>query len=113
MVDPSTTRLAHLRGGKYRQPGAGREATERRAKSENDEVREGAGCYSPLFPARADDVLAGAVAVVKFIEESIQEGRDDTELVVLQSSQYGGFSRSTMSSMLRLRRVSLSTISAS
>jgi hypothetical protein len=64
---------------------------ERRVWSEAGEVLEGAGCYSPLFPARADDVMGGAVAVVKFIEDTIQARRDDAELVVLQSSRYGGF----------------------
>lgn len=64
---------------------------ERRVWSKAGEILEGAGCYSPLFPARADDVMGGAVAVVKFIEATIQECHDEAELIVLQSSQYGGF----------------------
>lgn len=64
---------------------------ERQVWKKAGEVFEGAGCYSPLFPARADDVMGGAVAVVKFIEETIQMRRDDAELVVLQASRYGGF----------------------
>jgi hypothetical protein len=64
---------------------------ERRVFKGADEVLEGAGCYSPLFPARADDVMGGAVAVVKFIEDTIQAHHDDAELVVLQVSRYGGF----------------------
>jgi hypothetical protein len=66
-------------------------AKERHVWADAGEVVEGAGCYSPLFPARADDVAAGAVAVVKFIEDTIEASHDEAELVVLQSSQYGGF----------------------
>lgn len=66
-------------------------AKERRVWAEAGEVMEGAGCYSPLFPARADDVAAGAVAVVKFIESTITASRDAKEIVVLQASPYGGF----------------------
>ena len=57
------------------------------------ESREGAGCYSPLFPARVDDVMAAAVAVVKFIEETLARNDLVPQMVVLQSSQYGGFSQ--------------------
>lgn len=66
-------------------------AKERRVWTEAGEVLEGAGCYSPLFPARADDVMAGAVAIVKFIEDTIETSHDEPELVVLQASRYGGF----------------------
>ena len=64
---------------------------ERRVWTEAEEVFEGAGCYSPLFPARADDVAAGAVAVVKFIERTITANHDEADLLVLQASPYGGF----------------------
>ena len=64
---------------------------ERRVWTESEEVFEGAGCYSPLFPARADDVAAGAVAVVKFIERTITANHDEADLLVLQASPYGGF----------------------
>lgn len=64
---------------------------ERRIWSQAGERFEGTGCYSPLFPARVDDVMGGAVAAVKFVEETVNLGRDETELVVLQSSRYGGF----------------------
>lgn len=66
-------------------------AKERRVWAKAGEVTEGAGCYSPLFPARADDVAAGAVAVVKFIENTITASHDEAGLVVLQASPYGGF----------------------
>lgn len=64
---------------------------ERRIWSQAGERIEGPGCYSPLFPARVDAVMGGAVAVVRFLEETVDVSRDETELVVLQSSQYGGF----------------------
>ena len=35
------------------------------------ETIEGAGCWSPLFPARFDDVMLGAVATAKVIAESV------------------------------------------
>ncbi|MGQ7244864.1 ThiF family adenylyltransferase [Salinicola sp. V024] len=34
------------------------------------ETLEGAGCWSPLFPARSDDVWLAAVATVKYLERS-------------------------------------------
>lgn len=64
---------------------------ERRDWAQAEERIEGAGCYSPLFPARADDVAAGAVAVVKFSEEAIEASHDEDELVVLRATRYGGF----------------------
>jgi len=64
---------------------------ERRVWAQAEERIEGAGCYSPLFPARADDIAAGAVAVVKFIEDTIEASNDEAELVVLQATRYGGF----------------------
>jgi hypothetical protein len=64
---------------------------ERQIWSQAGERIEGPGCYSPLFPARVDDVMGGAVALVKFLEETIGVSRDEAELVVLQSSPYGGF----------------------
>jgi ThiF family len=64
---------------------------ERRVWTQAEERIEGAGCYSPLFPARADDIAAGAVAVVKFSEDTIEASHDEDELVVLQATRYGGF----------------------
>lgn len=66
---------------------------ERRVWSEAGERIEGPGCYSPLFPARVDDVMGGAVALVKFIEETVHQNCGNEDLVVLQLSQYGGFER--------------------
>ena len=36
--------------------------------ADNDEVFEGAGCWSPLFPARYDDVVLAAAVCVKELE---------------------------------------------
>lgn len=41
---------------------------ESRAWANNDEVLEGAGCWSPLFPARYDDVVLAAAVCVKELE---------------------------------------------
>jgi hypothetical protein len=41
--------------------------------SANDEVLEGAGCWSPLFPARADDVMLAAAMCVKELEQLVAE----------------------------------------
>ncbi len=64
---------------------------QRRLWAQAEERIEGAGCYSPLFPARADDIAAGAVAVMKFSEDTIEASHDEDELVVLQATRYGGF----------------------
>jgi hypothetical protein len=47
------------------------------------EKLEGAGCWSPLFPARCDDVWLGAVATVKHLEKIVQ-GSWPSELIVLE-----------------------------
>lgn len=39
--------------------------------SVNEEVLEGAGCWSPLFPARADDVMLAAAMCVKELERVV------------------------------------------
>lgn len=41
--------------------------------SANGEVLEGAGCWSPLFPARADDVMLAAAVCVKEVEQLVAE----------------------------------------
>jgi len=48
---------------------------EHEAKSwaEGDELLEGAGCWSPLFPARYDDVVLAAATCVKQLETIVSE----------------------------------------
>ena len=41
--------------------------------SANDEVLEGAGCWSPLFPARADDVMLASAICMKELEHLVAE----------------------------------------
>lgn len=60
-------------------------AAERSQWSAAGETLEGAGCWSPLFPARCDDVWLGAVATVKYLESMIQ-GTWASELRVLEQS---------------------------
>ena len=47
------------------------------------ETLEGAGCWSPLFPARSDDVWLAAIATVKHLERSI-DGTTQIGLTVLE-----------------------------
>lgn len=50
---------------------------ESKAWADSDEVLEGAGCWSPLFPARYDDVVLAAAVCVKELETSV--GKRPTE----------------------------------
>lgn len=59
--------------------------SERSQWSTAGETLEGAGCWSPLFPARCDDVWLGAVATVKYLER-IAQGTWANELRVLEQS---------------------------
>jgi molybdopterin/thiamine biosynthesis adenylyltransferase len=47
-------------------------AKERSLWTAMGETLEGAGCWSPLFPARSDDVWLAAVTTVKYLERSIK-----------------------------------------
>lgn len=60
-------------------------AAERSQWSTAGETLEGAGCWSPLFPARCDDVWLGAVATVKYLERMVQ-GASANGLHVLEQS---------------------------
>lgn len=57
---------------------------EMRAIAESDEVFEGAGCWSPLFPARYDDVLLAAATAVKQIEAKTASPPLSPSLVVFE-----------------------------
>lgn len=52
----------------------------------NGETIEGAGCWSPLFPARSDDVWLAAVATVKYLERVVREEVADGLHVLEQRS---------------------------
>lgn len=60
---------------------------ERAEWSAAGETLEGAGCWSPLFPARSDDVWLAAVATVKHLEHSMN-GDSQNGLTILE--QLGG-----------------------
>lgn len=58
-------------------------SAERSKWSTAGETLEGAGCWSPLFPARTDDVWLAAVATVKYLER-LALGTWGNELQVLE-----------------------------
>lgn len=65
---------------------------ESKAWGDSDEVLEGAGCWSPLFPARYDDVVLAAAVCVKELETLV--GKRPTEprfRVFAQSSSEDAF----------------------
>ncbi|NJL02992.1 MAG: ThiF family adenylyltransferase [Spirulinaceae cyanobacterium SM2_1_0] len=64
-------------------------AAERSQWSTAGETLEGAGCWSPLFPARCDDVWLSAVATVKYLEFMAQ-GTWVNALRVLEQSLVEG-----------------------
>jgi hypothetical protein len=55
--------------------------------SANEEVLEGAGCWSPLFPARADDVMLAAATCVKELEHLVATRRPQPRLRVFEQQQ--------------------------
>lgn len=58
----------------------------------SEEVLEGAGCWSPLFPARHDDVVLAAATCVKELEAIVaQVPRASRFRVFAQSTANGGF----------------------
>ena len=57
---------------------------ERFAWAEAGEILEGAGCWSPLFPARLDDLWMAAVSVVKVTEARWQNRTVDARLDVFE-----------------------------
>jgi hypothetical protein len=68
---------------------------ESKAWTENDEVFEGAGCWSPLFPARYDDVVLAAAVCVSVATEirvipAESSGSPDQVFDGLGSAGYGG-----------------------
>ncbi|SHJ91301.1 ThiF family protein [Desulfatibacillum alkenivorans DSM 16219] len=59
---------------------------ERNNWAENGETLEGPGCWSPLFPARLDDLLLSATSCIKVIEECLLQFRPDAKVVVFEQS---------------------------
>jgi hypothetical protein len=55
---------------------------ERSAWKEDGETIEGAGCWSPLFPARMDDLLLSASSTIKVMEELVEKIEAGTNLII-------------------------------
>lgn len=51
--------------------------------------REGVGCWSPVFPARFDDIWSFAALGLKRIERAVSEPPPSPDLVVLESNEEG------------------------
>jgi molybdopterin/thiamine biosynthesis adenylyltransferase len=58
--------------------------SEKRIWSEKGEAFEGAGCWSPLFPARQDDLLLAASCCAKMLEEIIEKKIEETKLILFE-----------------------------
>ena len=65
---------------------------ERAHWSERGETLEGAGCWSPLFPARMDDLMLSAVSCGKVLEELIDHESVHGRLVIFEQSNEPSFS---------------------
>jgi hypothetical protein len=55
------------------------------------ETLEGAGCWSPLFPARLDDLLLAASCCIKIIEERVEKQEMVTRLTTFEQISDQGF----------------------
>ena len=65
---------------------------ERTQWAEAGELLEGAGCWSPLFPARSDDVWLAAVATVKHLERAVAgEARPGLRVLERRNDEVIGF----------------------
>ena len=59
--------------------------------SKQGETLEGAGCWSPLFPARLDDLLLAASSCIKIIEERVEKQETGTKLITFEQISDQGF----------------------
>lgn len=64
---------------------------ERALWSGSGETLEGAGCWSPLFPARMDDLLLAASSTIKILEELAEKCEPGTRLVTFEQITNEGF----------------------
>lgn len=58
---------------------------------QNGETIEGAGCWSPLFPARWDDLLLAGSSIIKILEEAIDNKKQTTQLIIFDQIHDGKF----------------------
>lgn len=59
--------------------------------SEDDEMIEGAGCWSPLFPARYDDVVIAGSICVKILESLVTRVDAHVQFQVFEQLMQSGF----------------------
>jgi hypothetical protein len=64
--------------------------SEAKAWASEPETLEGAGCWSPLFPARFDDVMMAAACTVKEIEQASNGRLIHTNFIVYEQSNHDG-----------------------
>jgi hypothetical protein len=64
---------------------------ERSLWAEDGETLEGAGCWSPLFPARLDDLLLAASSTIKVLEELAEKRKPGTQMVTFEQFADRGF----------------------
>ncbi|UJS16660.1 MAG: ThiF family adenylyltransferase [Candidatus Jettenia sp.] len=64
---------------------------------EQGETLEGPGCWSPLFPARYDDIMLASASAIKVIEEVIEKRPVATQFIVYEqendNNSFKGFRR--------------------
>ncbi len=56
------------------------------------EVLQGAGCWSPVFPARLDDILMAAAGATKLIEELVETQLIGSRIIMMEQTGEGLFS---------------------
>lgn len=70
---------------------------EKKVMSEQGETLEGPGCWSPLFPARYDDVMLAAASAIKVIEGFAEKRNITSQLIVYEQEDdnkgFKGFRR--------------------
>ena len=64
---------------------------ERALWADSGDTLEGAGCWSPLFPARYDDILLAAITAVKHLERAITISTNSNLSVYEQTEELVGF----------------------
>ncbi|MDG6027354.1 MAG: ThiF family adenylyltransferase [Candidatus Brocadia sp.] len=70
---------------------------EEKVMSDQGETLEGPGCWSPIFPARYDDVMLAAASAIKVIEEVAEKRNITSQLIVYEQEDdnkgFKGFRR--------------------
>lgn len=61
--------------------------SERESRLAQGEVFEGAGCWSPLFPARWDDVMLAASSAIRPLEHFVANRSQSRRLIVLERTE--------------------------